>query len=87
MQRFHQFIARANKLVPFGKPGERRYANWAGNPKGIAEDLDCCVETVYGKGRFVPGQCSRKRGHGPNGEFCKQHAKALVMSPLLREGE
>lgn len=34
-----------------------------------------CVERVHvnvGFGRFA--QCSRKRGHGPNGLYCKQHS-------------
>jgi hypothetical protein len=62
-------------MIPDGEPGKRRYGTWAGNPKGQSEDLNCCVESVYGTGRYISGQCSRKRGHGPNGEYCKQHAK------------
>jgi hypothetical protein len=27
---------------------------------------------------FVPGQCLRKRGKGPEGLYCAQHAKILA---------
>lgn len=33
------------------------------------EDKTRCVEEVSGQ-----HQCSRKRGHGPGGEYCRQHA-------------
>ena len=64
--------------VPEGKPGERRYGRWVGRPDGWLEDPDRCIETIHSPRGFVSlygKQCSRKRGHGPNGEFCKQHAK------------
>lgn len=64
-------------MIPDGKPGERRYSKWAGNPKGVREHTLRCVETVYDAGRFLTQQCSRKRGFGPGGELCKQHAKVL----------
>ena len=54
----------------------RIYAKWGGNPKGAKEDTTKCVATVY---KFCIGyQCSRKRGYGPNKEYCKQHAKRLT---------
>lgn len=55
---------------------ERRYGQWAGNPKGMAEDPDCCIEKVWPQDGIPPGsrQCQRKRGHGPDGLYCKQHA-------------
>ena len=62
-------------MTPDGKPGKRRYGTWAGSPKGTAEDVTCCVESVYPSYRYIPSQCSRKRGFGLNGEYCKQHAK------------
>jgi len=53
--------------------GERRYGAWGGCPMGHREDLTCCIEEVWRTG--IPHQCSRKRGHGPDGLYCKQHAK------------
>ena len=55
--------------------GERRYAAWKGNPQGVPEDKAKCVEEVV-NADWIMRQCNRKRGHGPNGEYCKQHAKA-----------
>lgn len=61
--------------------GERRYMRWVGNPNGNPEDENKCVNEVS----FMPAgaaivlnetcQCSNKRGHGKNGEYCRQHAK------------
>lgn len=57
------------------KSKKRVYGRWGGNPKGVAEDETRCAEKVWS--RFQPGgyQCLRKRGYGPKGEYCKQHAK------------
>ena len=54
---------------------KRTYGNWAGNPKGQSENKTRCVEEIWS--RYISYQCSRKRGHGPNGEYCKQHAKMI----------
>jgi hypothetical protein len=54
---------------------ERRYGQWAGNPKGNAEDKTRCVEVVMNTGEWHFHQCFRKRGFGKNKEYCKQHAK------------
>lgn len=55
---------------------ERRYGVWAGEPKGRPEDPSQCIEEIWDN--FTHGyQCSRKRGHGPDGLFCKQHAKKI----------
>ena len=55
---------------------ERRYRRWAGNPNGTPEDPLRCIENVADGGRSVLShQCDRRRGHGPNGEYCRQHAK------------
>lgn len=55
---------------------ERRYGEWAGNPNGVAEDKDRCAEEVWPLDSYlIPTQCSRKRGHGKDGLYCKQHAK------------
>lgn len=56
------------------KNGERRYGKWAGSPAGHAEDKTKCVAEIPAPPSWQRVQCSRKRGHGPNGEFCKQHA-------------
>ena len=52
--------------------GQRRYGNFPTVP----ENPTCCVEEL---GRINKDwgtyQCSRKRGHGPDGLYCKQHAK------------
>lgn len=53
-----------------------RYGCWAGNPKGTAEDTERCIERVWPRfNGMVSSQCSRKRGHGRGGLYCKQHAK------------
>ena len=54
---------------------ERRYGVWAGNPKGIAEDVTKCIEKVWDKFLRLYRQCQHKRGYGPEGLYCKQHAK------------
>lgn len=49
--------------------GERTYG-----VNGCPEDVVCCIEKVYPPGRWMSSkQCSRKRGHGPDGLYCKQH--------------
>lgn len=54
----------------------RRYGEWAGNPKGFPENIAFCVEEVQASGTWPHyHQCNRKRGHGPDGLYCKQHAK------------
>lgn len=68
-------------MTPDGEPGKRRYGRWSGNPNGLREDTLCCVEAVQRTDRYVPMQCVRSRGHGPHGEYCKQHAKRYVGTP------
>lgn len=59
--------------------GYRRYRRWAGNPRGDKEDKARCIASVSDGGRSVLlHQCNRKRGHGPNGDFCTQHANKLA---------
>jgi hypothetical protein len=53
-----------------------RYAEWAGSPKGTAFDPSRCAYEMYDN--FIGRQCSRKPGHGPDGLYCKQHAKRIV---------
>ena len=52
----------------------RRYGQWAGNEKGHAEDIERCVVSVWPRNGFIDAQCSRKRGYGLKGKYCKQHA-------------
>lgn len=45
----------------------------------LKEDLSRCVEPVWVHGGgMIETQCSRKRGHGPSGEYCKQHAEKIA---------
>lgn len=47
-------------------------ASWNQQP----EDPTRCIERVHSGWYFV--QCTRKRGHGPTGEYCKQHSPESV---------
>ena len=49
----------------------RIYGRWAGNKKGYPEDPAKCIESVTDG--FNSGQCTRKRGKGPDGLYCGQH--------------
>ena len=54
----------------------RIYNQWAGNPKGIRENLANCIAVVSYEGRScLTHQCDRKRGYGKDDLYCKQHAK------------
>jgi len=56
-----------------------KYGAWAGNPAGHKPDLTRCCEPVWTKDRWSrETQCSRPRGHGPGGAYCKQHDPAAV---------
>ena len=39
------------------------------------KDNTRCISRVFRVYEFFSHQCSRKRGHGPDGLYCKQHAK------------
>ena len=54
------------------------YGKWAGNPVGMRPDLTRCCEEVRIPHGWQYYQCARKRGHGPDGEYCKQHDPAAV---------
>lgn len=69
-----------------GSDGFRRYGCWGGNPEGTKEDLTRCVESVIGNERgSIPRQCSRKRGHGPDGLYCKIHDPAFIAEKDKKE--
>lgn len=66
--------------------GKRRYGCWAGNPDGYPENPLRCVQEVSQEHSYIPAQCRRARGHGPEGEYCRQHARHhLSLSHLIRE--
>ncbi len=52
---------------------QMRYGEWSGHPKGVAADPERCAYEIWTDWRS--SQCLRKRGHGPEKAFCKQHAK------------
>ena len=57
----------------------RRYGQWAGNSKGTEEDPKRCIKEVWPPSvSWSPYQCSRKRGHGPDGLYCVQHGKMEI---------
>lgn len=55
------------------------YGAWAGNPTGMKyREGDCAYDVWGGIGNIAGRQCNRKRGHGPGGLFCKQHAAKIA---------
>ena len=52
----------------------RKYGQWSGNPKGTLEDIKRCIVLISDNYSWVRHQCSRKRGHGKDGLYCKQHS-------------
>lgn len=49
------------------------------------EDTARCVVSVHEGGRSVNfKQCGRYRGHGPEGLYCKQHAKAVAAGEYVK---
>lgn len=57
---------------------KKQYGKWAGFPSGHAYDPERCAAEVWESGRGINHyQCQRKNGHGPEGLFCKQHAKMI----------
>ena len=57
---------------------KEKYGDWAGNPRGRAPDFARCCEEVHTADGWRTHQCSRKRGHGPDGAYCKQHDPAAI---------
>ncbi len=52
-----------------------KYGEWAGWPRGMAYNPACCAYEIWEDMHSF--QCSRKNGHGPDGLYCKQHAKMI----------
>jgi hypothetical protein len=65
----------SNGIIKQRMANLKRYGKWSGNPGGRLEDLTRCTEEVWPTTGWIPYQCQKKRGHGENGEYCKQHAK------------
>lgn len=57
----------------------RRYNKHYDQPRGVPELPDRCVVEVD-HCAMAHIQCARKRGHGPNGLFCRQHAELDAMA-------
>lgn len=56
-----------------------KYAAWAGFPEGNKPDFSRCCEEVWSRERWSRHyQCTRPRGHGPDGAYCKQHDPEVV---------
>lgn len=54
---------------------KHRYGKWGGNPKGNKYiEGQCAAEIRKG---WIGCQCSRSCGHGPEGLYCKTHAKMI----------
>lgn len=43
--------------------------------KGTREHPDLCIASVWPRGSWADHQCTRKRGYGPGGLWCKQHGR------------
>ena len=54
---------------------ERRYGLGVGRPYGLPEDPERCVERIKMGVWIRDRQCRRKRGKGPDGLYCSQHAR------------
>lgn len=66
--------------------GKRIYGAWAGNPKGTPENTTQCIEEVMEKGRGIGFyQCTKKRGHGEGGLYCKVHDPEYIKAKRKAE--
>ncbi len=54
---------------------EKVYGQWAGS-KGRSYNEGYCASELYSG--YIPRQCSRKSGNGPDNLYCKQHAKIVA---------
>ena len=65
----------------------RYYNVWAGNPKGWEEDVSRCLAAVSARGQWsewsVSPQCPFKRGQGPDGLYCGNHARMIARGKVL----
>lgn len=66
-------IVERSKLYP------KAYGKWAGSPEGQKPDYSRCCQEVWSRERWSRHyQCQKKRGHGPDGAYCKQHDPAAA---------
>lgn len=77
-----KMVAAAMGAVQKPRFGWRRYGEWAGNPRGFPENLALCVHEVFSG--WYGRQCTRRRGHGLDGLYCKQHARPRGVTVLRR---
>jgi len=54
--------------------GARQLEYSSGMSYTVQEKADRCVQRIYGRRGLITWQCPRKRGHGPDGRFCKMHS-------------
>lgn len=58
---------------------KEKYGAWAGFTAGHKPDFALCCEEVSDRERWARRhQCSKKRGYGPDGAYCKQHDPEAV---------
>lgn len=73
-------------IPPRGKDGLRHYGG-LDYDHGAPEDLARCAEQVPKPSSYRGRQCSRKRGHGPGGELCRQHAARRARREAERKAD
>ena len=67
------------KIETIEEAREYRYGTWSGNPNGRTYKEGYCAYEIWESGPWIMScQCSRKNGYGPDGLYCKQHAKKLI---------
>lgn len=72
-----EFTMSLTRIPEPDRDGVRRY----GLHVKHKEDKSRCAVEVSGRERWPSySQCSRPRGHGPGGMYCKQHDPATVSS-------
>jgi hypothetical protein len=55
-----------------------KYGRWVALPNGQQYQEGYCAFEVWD--RVNGHQCLRKSGYGPDGLYCKQHSKKLLLS-------
>ena len=56
---------------------KRNYNKWAGNPYGEWYNPKRCAYEAPDASIGLYRQCRRHPGHGPDGLYCKQHARMV----------
>jgi len=59
-----------------------RYGQWSGNEQGHHHYSEQCAWPVT-QASQITCQCNRAPGHGPEGLYCKQHARMLPKPPMV----